>query len=291
LLKDEAIKKRLTRARATIRKEELVFEIPQGPELTKRRIRVLEVLYLMFNEGFHSSKKEMIVRRELCGEAMRLCKILVDHPVICDEESQALFALMCFHSARLDSKINDLNEIIDLRLQDRSKWYFPLIVAGNGMMIEATRSGKYSTYHYEAAIACEHLRAKRFEDTDWDKIIFWYEKLQLIAPSPFNLLNMAVVNLQRDRPEIAKEILSQVDPQKLGQRAYLFHGCMAQYYKAIEKYELALSSYSEALSSVKNDSERRYMELKYHKIEKLRRWKNNLRKEVIERCKWCTPVY
>ena len=270
LLKDETIKKRLSRARATIRKEELVFEIPQGDDLAKRRIRVLEVLYLIFNEGFHSSKKEMIVRKELCGEAMRLCKVLIDHPVICNEECQALFALMCFHSARLDSKIDDLDEIIDLRLQDRSKWYFPLVVAGNSMMMQATKSGFYTAYHYEAAIACEHLSAKKFEDTDWMKIIFWYKKLQKIAPSPFNLLNMAVVYLQLDNPDEAKEILNQVNPQNLGQRIYLFHGCMAQYYKAIQDYDQSITSYNEALSAVKNDSERRYMEKKVDQIRELK---------------------
>jgi len=113
----------------------------------------------------------MIVRKELCGEAMRLCKTLVDHPIICDEESQALFALMCFHSARLDSKIDALNEIIDLRSQDRSTWYFPLIAAGNSMMMKATQTGRYSAYHYEAAIASEHLSAKKFE---WDNGITFF---------------------------------------------------------------------------------------------------------------------
>jgi len=271
LLKDETIKKRLTRARATIREKELVFEIPQGKELAKRRIRVLEVIYLMFNEGFHSSKKEIIIRKELCGEAMRLCKTLIEHPIICDEECQALFALMCFHSARLDSKINDHNEIIDLRLQDRSKWYWPLIVAGNGMMIEATKGGHYTAYHYEAAIACEHLSAKKFEDTDWEKISYWYKKLQDIAPSPFNLLNMAVVNLQEDKADVAKKILDEVNPKDLGQREYLYFGCMAQYYKAIEKYDDALSSYAKAIALVKNDSERRYMENKVQKIKDLKK--------------------
>ncbi len=269
LFKNETIKKRLSRARASIKKEDMAFEIPQGVDLKKRRIRVLEVLYLLFNEGFHSTKKDMIVRQELCGEAMRLCKMLVDHPKICDSETQALFALMCFHSARLDSKIDDFNEIIDLRLQDRSKWYFPLIVAGNSMMIKATMSGVYSPYHYEAAIASEHLMAKKFENTNWKKILFWYEKLQAISPSPFNLLNMAVVNLQRNKPELAKAIMERVKPQELGQRNYLYYGCMAQYYKAIKDYKQALSCYDQALSTVQNDSERKYLEKKRNKIQLL----------------------
>lgn len=269
LLKNETIKKRLTRARASISKEELKFKIPQGAELEQRMVRVLEVLYLLFNEGFHSSKKEMIVRKDLCGEALRLCKMLVDHPKVCNSEAQALFALMCFHSARLDSKIDALNEIIDLRLQDRSKWYFPLVVAGNNMMIKATRTNAYSPYHYEAAIASEHLIAKKFENTNWAKILFWYEKLQAISPSPFNLLNMAVVNLQRDMPHLALEIMQQVDPSALGHRDYLYHGCMAQYYKAIKDYKKAIACYDQALASVRNESENRYLKIKRQNILKL----------------------
>jgi len=266
LLKNETIKKRLSRARASIKKEELKFEIPQGLELKNRMTRVLEVLYLLFNEGFHSSKKEMVVRKDLCGEAIRLCKMLVDHPQICNPEAQALFALMCFHCSRLDSKIDDLNEIIDLRLQDRSKWYFPLMVAGNNMMIKATQTNEFSPYHYEAAIACEHLKAKKFENTNWEKILFWYEKLQVISPSPFNLLNMAVVNLQRDLPHLALEIMQQVDPKDLGQRDYLYHGCLAQYHKAMKEYDKALACYDQALESVQNDAENRYLKKKRAKI-------------------------
>jgi len=268
LLKDETIKKRLTRARAAIRKKTIVFEIPQGKDLAKRRIRVLEVLYLLFNEGFHSSRKEMIVRKELCGEAMRLCKLLIQHPTICNPETQALFALMCFHSSRLDSKIDDFNEIIDLRLQDRSKWYFPLMVVGNEMMIKATADGvQYSPYHYEAAIACEHLMARKFENTNWTQILYWYEKLQAISPSPFNLLNMAVVNLQRDEPQLAKAIMDQLEPKELGQREYLYYGCLAQYHKAVNELKEALNCYNQALSSVQNESEKRYLGKKRHKIE------------------------
>ena len=262
LLKDETIKKRLTRARAAISKQGLVFEIPQGKELAKRQVRVLEVLYLIFNEGFHSSKKDILVRKELCGEAMRLCKLLIDHPIICNEESQALFALMCFQAARLDSKIDEHNELIDLRFQDRSKYHMPLIVVGNVMMTKATESGRYTYYHYEAAIACEHLSAKVFEDTNWDKIIFWYKKLHEISPSPFNLLNMAIANLELGQPDKAKVFLIQVKPKDLGQRVYLFHGCMAQYFQAIKKYEEALNSYTTAISLVKNISELNYLQNK-----------------------------
>ncbi len=269
LLKDETIRKRLTRARSAITKKGLVFEIPQGIALAKRQIRVLEVLYLLFNEGFHSTKKDILVRKELCGEAMRLCKLLIEHPQICNEESQALFALMCFHSARIDSKINEANELIDLRFQDRTKYYVPLIFLGHEMMTKATKSGQYSYYHYEAAIASEHLLAKTFEETNWTKIIYWYDKLQKTSPSPLNLLNMAIAFLELSRPNKAIDLLRQVNPLDLGQREYLFYGSMAEYYQAVKNYLQALKSYDKAISLVKNISELNYMQNKRKKVLKL----------------------
>jgi RNA polymerase sigma factor (sigma-70 family) len=110
LTKEESVKKRLSRARNMIRDAQLAFAIPQGNELSDRLPRVLEVLYLIFNEGFHSGQKEMLVRKELCAEAMRLCKMLVDHKEVCSPNVQALFALMCFQAARLDSKVNELQD-------------------------------------------------------------------------------------------------------------------------------------------------------------------------------------
>jgi len=197
---------------------------------------------------------------------MRLCNLLIDHPQICNEESQALFALMCFQSARLDSKINEANELIDLRFQDRSTYYLPLVFLGHDMMTKATKSGRYTYYHYEAAIAAEHLSAKTFEDTNWEKIIFWYNKLQHISPSPFNLLNMAIANLELAQAEKAKEFLVQVQPKDLGQMAYLFHGCMAEYNNSVKNYDEAVNCYAIAITLVKNNSELNYMQNKRQNI-------------------------
>ena len=222
LLKEETIKKRLSRARKTIQKESLSFEIPQGKDLPKRLNRVLEVLYLIFNEGFHSNKKKILIRKDLCGEAIRLCKMLLKNSFTRQPESYALFALMCFHAARLDSKINEANEIIDLKNQDRKKWYFPLIKLGSEAMGKAVVTDTFTSYHYEAAIASEHLKAPNFAATDWNKILNWYEKLYELQPSPFNLLNRAMVQLQRAAFEEALQLLKQINPKDLEQRAYLY---------------------------------------------------------------------
>ena len=259
LLKEETIKKRLSRARKVVQEKTISFEIPQGQELPMRLNRVLEILYLIFNEGFHSNKKDILIRQELCGEAIRLCKMLLKNEFTNSSASYSLFALMCFQSARLKSKVNDQNEIIDLKNQDRSLWYFPLIVLGNNAMNKAVQSSEYSSYHYEAAIAAEHLKASSFEETNWDKILMWYEQLYELQASPVTLLNIAVVQLQRGAFELADQILQKIDPGELEQRAYLYYGALAEYFINKNQSEQAIESINTALKLVVNDAERNYL--------------------------------
>lgn len=259
LLKEETIKKRLMRARKAIAAKDIAFQIPQGQDLPERINRVLEVLYLIFNEGFHSNKKKMLIRKDLCGEAMRLCKMLLKNRFTRLPKTYALFALMCFHSARLDSKTGEENEIIDLKNQDRSKWYFPLVKLGDSAMVRATETDEFSSYHYEAAIASEHLTAKDFASTNWDNILDWYEKLYELQPSSFNLLNQAMVQLQRKDFSKVLALLQQINPKDLEQRAYLYYGAYAEYYLLKRKNEKALESIDAALGLVRNESEKAFL--------------------------------
>jgi len=266
LLKEETVKKRLSRARKNIANQNISFQIPQGKDLPERLNRVLEVLYLIFNEGFHSNKKEILIRKDLCGEALRLCKMVLTNSFTRLPSAYALFALMCFHSARLDSKINEANEIIDLKNQDRKKWYLPLIKLGNEAMNKAVETDKFTSYHYEAAIAMEHLKAPNFGATDWTKILNWYEQLYQLQPSPFNLLNRAMVQLQRAKFKEALGLLKQINPKDLEQRAYLFHGSYAEYFVLTGEVKKALKSIDTALELVKNEAERQFLLKKKYDI-------------------------
>jgi len=259
LLKDETIKKRLVRARKSIKEKSISFEIPIGKSLPERLNRVLEVLYLIFNEGFHSNRKDMIIRKDLCGEAMRLCKFLIKNKNTQTPSAYALFALMCFHAARIDSKINEKNEIIDLKNQDRSKWYMPLIVLGNDAMNKAVENNEFTTYHYEAAIAGEHVVTRSFEKTNWEKILGYYEKLYQLQPSPMTLLNMAIIELQRKKLENVNTLLQKINPKELEQRAYLYYGTLAEFFIEKNDKENALLNYDKAISLVKNNSEKDYL--------------------------------
>jgi RNA polymerase sigma-70 factor (ECF subfamily) len=263
LTKEETVKKRLFRARKIIQKGSIQFHIPQGKDLPQRLESVMEVLYLIFNEGFHSNKKEQLVRKELCGEAMRLCKMLLKNELTRSSAVYALFALMCFHSARLDAKINSSNEILDLKQQDRSLWHFPLIELGNTMMHKAVADTEYSCYHYEAAIAAEHLRAAHFDETDWTKILYWYECLYAMQPIPIHILTMAVVCLQNLDFAKAKHYLDQLTATDLEQRSYLYYGTLSDYYYAIKNKQKAIENLELALQTVTNTLEKEHLQKKH----------------------------
>ena len=262
LTKEETIKKRLLRARNTIKKTNLAFKIPQGKELNKRIDSVLAVIYLIFNEGFHSNKKEILIQKELCGEAIRLCKMLLKNKHTQVSDTYALFALMCFHAARLDAKINTENELLDLKTQDRNKWSFPLIQLGNTMMHKAVETDKFSTYHYEAAIVAEHIKAPNFEQTNWGKILHWYKCLYELHPSTSHLLTMAVVCLQNENYVKANYYFEQINPDDLAQRAYLFYGAKADYYSKLNKKKEAIKFIELALEKVTNKLEKEFLEKK-----------------------------
>ncbi|MGB1247955.1 MAG: RNA polymerase sigma factor, partial [Chitinophagales bacterium] len=182
LLKPETVKKRLSRAKKTIVEKGIDFKFPKSNELTDRLDRVYEIIYLLFNEGFHSNHQKLLIRKELCGEALRLCKLLLSKEELRTGTSYALFALMCFHTARIESKVDKNFESISLKNQDRTQWYFPLIRLGNEAMIKTTEYQEYSIYHIEASIAVEHLKAKSFEETNWKKILELYNELYKAAP-------------------------------------------------------------------------------------------------------------
>jgi len=263
LIPHDTIKKRLQRSRKMIASENIEFEIPIGQELPTRIDRVLEVIYVIFNEGFHSNKKEMVTRKELCGEAIRLGKLILKKPEIRLPKVNALFALMCFHSARLDSKVNANNVLINLSQQDRSKWYFPLIMLGNEAMNQAVQStDDFSSYHYEAAIASEHLRAPTFEATNWKSIAKWYEQLLQLQYSAYTQLNLAIVYLQLNDLDKAKANLDKINPQDLAQKIFYLFATKAEYYYLLKNQIESIRHIDLALAKVVNDSERQYFEEK-----------------------------
>ena len=266
LLKKETVKKRLSRARKVIKEKEIAFSIPTGAGLQVRLDQVHRILYLIFNEGFHSGQKELLIRKDLCGEALRLIQLILKKPQLRSGGGYALFGLMCFHASRLESKVSDEMEIIDLRNQDRTKWYFPLVRMGNMAMKTALNYHERTIYHYEAAIAEIHLRAGSFAETNWEQILSYYLQMNKLYPSTLNLLNIAVVLLELGRLEEVGEWLEMVRPQDLEQRVYLYHGTYAEYYIASGKLDKARECLDLAIAEVSNQAELEYLQNKRNKL-------------------------
>ena len=262
LLKEETVKKRLTRARKTIKEESISFAIPNREDMGKRIGLVHEVLYLIFNEGFHSTKSEVLIRKELCGEAIRLCSLVLKKEHLRTGEGYALFALFCFHAARLDTKLLDTGVVVDLKNQDRSKWHFPLIKLGNDAMNSAFDYEGISSYHLEAAVAVEHLKARSFGDTDWAKILSLRKTLYENHPTDYAGMNLVVVLLQLERADEAFKILGSIQPGNLEKRAYLFYGLQAEYYIQKGEEEEAVKCLEIALGKTTNKAERNYLRKK-----------------------------
>ncbi|HRG79786.1 MAG TPA: RNA polymerase subunit sigma-24, partial [Cyclobacteriaceae bacterium] len=150
------------------------------------------VLYLLYNEGYHSSHHNKIIREDLCEEAMRLTYLLATHKATSLPKVKALMALMCLQSSRFNARTGELGEIILLEDQDRTHWSKPLIQQGLDFLARASEGNFLSEYHVEAAIASVHSLAPRFEETQWDKLLVLYQTLSELKPGPIVSLNKAI---------------------------------------------------------------------------------------------------
>jgi len=193
LTSEETIAKRIYRAKEKIKQEKIKLDPPGLFELPHRLDSVLQVLYLLFNEGYHASHSDTIIREDLCEEAMRLTYQLAQHKATGLPEVNALMALMCLQSSRFAARTGDLGEIILLEDQDRTQWSQPLIQQGLDFLMKASVGKTLSEYHIEASMASIHSLAHRFEETQWNKLLYLYQMLDELKPGPMVSFNKAIV--------------------------------------------------------------------------------------------------
>jgi len=183
--------------------------------LTTRRSSVLAVLYLMFNEGHAATEGDALVRSELCGEAIRLGRLLADHREWGSPEVDALLALFLFQASRLAARAAEDGSLILLQDQDRRRWDRDLMVEGFRRMERATRADRVTRYHLEAGIAAGHAAAPDWDHTDWPRILDLYDLLDTLAPSPVVTLNRAVAVAMAHGAEAGLAALDAIDPATL----------------------------------------------------------------------------
>ena len=210
LAKKETIAQRLVRAKKLIRDERIPIELPSRAELPHRLSSVLEVLYLMFNEGYSAHAGEDLVRTDLVAEAIRLCRQVVDHPVAVSPSAYALLALMLLQAARLPARVDAAGELATLAEQDRSRWDRRLLADGMRRLDQSASGETVTPYHVEAAIAAAHVTAPSFEETDWVGIVSLYDQLLTMKPTPVVALNRAIAVAMADGPDAGIAAVEQI---------------------------------------------------------------------------------
>jgi RNA polymerase sigma factor (sigma-70 family) len=263
---EETITKRLYRAREQFRVEDVKFEIPSIAEFHARLGNVLRAIYLLFNEGYHSTSHDQFIREDLVEESLRLALMVTEFPVTRKPESLALLALLCFHSARLQSRTNDQQHLLLIKNQDRSLWNRGLITQGTQYLNEAAHGEELSRYHMEAAIAYEHCIAPRYEDTDWKKILQYYDLLYQLQPNNMVALNRAIVVAELEGPEAGLQELAKIRKSGGLENYYLLFATEGELHLRLHHPAEALQSLEKALSLTQSPAEKELLRDKLNKL-------------------------
>jgi RNA polymerase sigma-70 factor, ECF subfamily len=250
---------RLVRAKRKIRDARIPYMVPGMNEMPERLDAVLTVIYLIFNEGYASTRGELLVRTDLCAEAIRLgrvVRVLMTPP---PAEATALLALMLLHDARGRARLDKAGDLVVLEQQDRKRWDRGQIDEALPMVEEALR-GRPGPFAVQAAIAALHCQAARAEDTDWPQILTLYDILERLQPSPIVSLNraVAVAMVHGNRPALA--IIDALAAAGDLDGYHLLHSARADLLRRLGSSREAAKSYTRALALVTNDSERRFLE-------------------------------
>jgi RNA polymerase sigma factor (sigma-70 family) len=245
LTNEETISKRIYRAKEKIKEENIELDVPTGKDLTTRAEAVLKTLYLLFNEGYNSSHKDHLIRKDLCEEAMRLCILLTRNDQTNLPEANALLSLMCLQASRFDSRIDIGGNIILLNNQDRSTWNQDLIRKGLFYLEKSSSGNNLTEYHLEAAIASCHALAKNFNETNWQHIHKLYELLLSVKPGVVVEMNKAITLGYATNAQEGLDALLRI---KGLEENYLYHTALGDFYGKTKKIEKATNHYLKAIS-------------------------------------------
>jgi RNA polymerase sigma-70 factor (ECF subfamily) len=256
---------RLVRAKAKIRQARIPYRVPDPDELPERLDAVLAVIYLVFNEGYAASSGEALVRRELCAEAIRLGRLLVEL-VPARPEPRALLALMLLNDARREARVGPGGALVLLEEQDRARWDGEALREGLALVDGVLRSAPLGSYALQAAIAAVHARAARAADTDWRDIAGLYALLGAAHPSPVVALNHAVAVAMVDGPA---EGLRHIDALAAGGALAGYHllpAARADLLRRLGRLPEAAAAYRQALALVGNQADRRFLERRLEEV-------------------------
>ena len=259
LCEEETVRKRLYRARQRLRDDREALQMPPDSQLETRLEAVLQVVYLIFSEGYKSSEGESLIRVELCDEAMRLAAILVDNPSCARPKTFALLALLCFQAARLSARTYEDGSICQLEQQDRSSWDAGLIARGFEFLDRSASGTELSRYHVEAAIAACHCGAVSFEQTDWPLITALYTRLIAVYDTPVIRLNRAIaLGYAQGAPAALRELERILQSGEL-ERYYLLPASLGEFHMRAGEFAAAGRRFREASQLCRSPREKEFL--------------------------------
>ncbi len=260
LLPPATLAQRLVRAKRLITARRLTLEMPTGEALPERLETVLEVVYLMFNEGYSAHHGEHLVRTELCCEALHLAEQLACLKLTMRPASHALAALLAFQASRLPVRLDAAGDLVRLEDQDRSRWDRGLLRRAFGHLSQAASGRQQGVYHLQAAIASYHAMAASPETTDWRSILELYDQLFALNPSAVVALNRAVAVARALGPRAGLGALAQIESRPAVAGYYLLGATRGELLAEIGNRQGAAASYRQALACTCSAPERRFLE-------------------------------
>jgi RNA polymerase sigma-70 factor, ECF subfamily len=263
LVTPATLAQRIVRAKAKIRETPIPYEVPTPQELPERLDAVLQVIYLVFNEGYSAAAGAEVTRAELTGEAIRLGRLLTElqpEPEVPKPEIMGLLALMLLQESRRAARTSPAGELILLENQDRSLWNREQIAEGVALLEKALKSRRFGPYTLQAAIAAVHAEAESVAATDWRQIVAIYDQLVRIQPSPVVHLNRAVAIAMHDGPEAGLAHIDAVLAHGELANYYLAHSARADLCRRLGRTAEARSSYEKALALTQQEPERQFLQ-------------------------------
>ena len=261
LTNKEVVNKRLFRAKEKLRQEKVKIEFSQEAEINKRLETVLTTLYLLYNEGYYSESENSIVRKDLCLEAMRLCKMLIENADTNKPEVNALLSLMCFHASRFEARRDEKGEMILYEDQDTSLWNKDLISKGKYFLNCSATGANISKYHFEAAIAYWHTK-KADTKEKWQNILQLYNQLLILEYSPVAALNRtyALSKVKGKKEAIAEAEKLQIEDN------HFYHSLLGELYTNLDNIK-AKECFKKALALSKTQPEQHNIQKKIDKLD------------------------